>query len=177
MSGGAASKRKGSKFERDLCTKLSLWISNGKHNDLLWRSAMSGGRATRRIVTHGAQQVSGDICATHALGHNLTDFWHIEAKHVRDMQLPSLILKNTGFLATEWRRCYRQAKSHNKHPMMIVKQNLMPEIVLLDMCLWPSFMFLPHSGIALNRLSDVLSTPYLTPRRKMPDEEPEEGDY
>ena len=69
MSGGARSKAKGSAFERHVCSTLSLWISKGKHDDWLWRSAMSGGRGTRRVAKHGAQNVSGDICAVAPGGH------------------------------------------------------------------------------------------------------------
>lgn len=53
---------KGGGYERELSEKFSLWWSGGKNNELFWRSAGSGGRATVRgkkgmAVTVGA----GDI--------------------------------------------------------------------------------------------------------------------
>ena len=39
-------KQKGGEYERTVCKKLSLWVSNGTRDDIFWRSAMSGGRAT-----------------------------------------------------------------------------------------------------------------------------------
>ena len=39
-------KAKGSSFERLICKELSLWITGGEHQDVFWRSAMSGGRST-----------------------------------------------------------------------------------------------------------------------------------
>ena len=162
MSGGARSKAKGSAFERVVCAKLSLWISDGKHDDWLWRSAMSGGRGTRRELKLGAQNVSGDICAIHSGGHILTDHYHVEAKHVRNMELTSFALKGTGFLTREWKRCTRQAQSHRKTPMMIVRQNLMPEIVLLPASMIihadPIFVMSWERGCWVYLLDEMLRT-------------------
>lgn len=57
---------KGGQFERDICRTLSVWWSGGRHDDLLWRTSNSGGRATvrgrqgKRTTGH-----CGDICSTH----------------------------------------------------------------------------------------------------------------
>lgn len=171
MSGGARPKAKGSRFERRLCHVLSLWISKGKHNDLLWRSAMSGGRGTVRVAKHGAQRVSGDICSVGGEGHVLTDAFHIEAKHVKDMSLTAFALKGNGWLATEWKRCVRQAKSHAKHPMMIVKQNLCPTVVVLshDVVVAGPSIHVPKLECSLHLFDDMLSRPYVMPRLPMPD--------
>jgi hypothetical protein len=167
---GAGSKRKGSSFERSICTSLSLWISGGKHDDLLWRSAMSGGRGTRRELTRGAQQVSGDICAVAPGGHVLTNWWHIEAKHVKAMNLTSFALKGSGWMATEWKRCKRQAVSHHKLPMMIVRQNLMPEITLLQYYLYyEPLLTIPQHECFIYLLKDMLDQPYTIPRLPLRD--------
>jgi len=56
---------KGSNFERLISTRLSLWWTDGKHDDTIWRSSMSGGRATvrgrkgKRTAGH-----AGDLCST-----------------------------------------------------------------------------------------------------------------
>jgi hypothetical protein len=168
MTGGAASKRKGSAFERELCRDLSLWVSRAEHEDLFWRSAISGGRATNRVAKHGAQKVSGDICSVREEGHIFTNWWHIEAKHVRDMNLTSFALNDTGFLATEWRRCVRQATSHRKLPMLIVKQNRYPVIVVLQGGVLDSpylpLLSLPRSNCVINLFGNVIGRPYTIPR-------------
>jgi hypothetical protein len=172
VSGGARPKAKGSAFERKLCDMLSLWISRGQHDDLLWRSAMSGGRGTRREAKRGAQRVSGDICAVAPGGHVLTDYYHIEAKHVRRMEFTALALRGSGWLAKEWWRCLRQARSHNKLPMMIVRENRMPDIVLLsgaiDRPLLPLIVAKPELGCAVFLLSDLTDLAYVIPRARMP---------
>jgi hypothetical protein len=77
MSNGR-SKAKGSSFERDICKRLSLWVSDGEEQDCFWRSAMSGGRSTvanRRGVKLNRQ--AGDITSTSPEGHALTDKFFI----------------------------------------------------------------------------------------------------
>ncbi len=77
--------KKGFGYERELCRKLSLWWSTGlgigPRDDLFWRTAGSGGRATNRgkagKTTAGQY---GDICATDPLGQPLIDVIAIEAK-------------------------------------------------------------------------------------------------
>ena len=39
---------KGGNFEREMAKKLSLWASNGKHDDWIWRTSSSGARAKTR---------------------------------------------------------------------------------------------------------------------------------
>jgi len=57
--------QKGSNFERDLCKLLSLWWSEGKRDDLLWRTAGSGARATtRRKKGKQTTNATGDIMST-----------------------------------------------------------------------------------------------------------------
>jgi hypothetical protein len=117
-------KQKGAEFERDVCKKLSLWVSHGKREDLFWRSAMSGGRATvgRKKGKDHAKH-AGDISATHPDGHALTDHWYVECKSVADLKVDSWLLKEEGDLAKFWRVAIEQAEAHKLRPMMIVKQN------------------------------------------------------
>lgn len=73
---------KGSKFERDLCTQLSLWWTNNRRDDVFWRTAGSGARATSRSK-QGRQTCGqyGDICATDPIGEPLIQALTIEAKN------------------------------------------------------------------------------------------------
>ena len=72
---------KGSQFERDLCRRLSEWWTAGARDDVFWRTAGSGGRATvrrkRGKMTAGA---AGDIMATDPLGVDLMQLVTIECK-------------------------------------------------------------------------------------------------
>ena len=125
-------KQKGSSFERKICVDLSLWLSQGKQEDLLWRSAMSGGRASVAAVggKRFAQQ-AGDISAIHSLGLKLTDKFLIECKNYRDLNFTGLLMRR-GKLAEFWLETRKQAAHYKKHPLLIAKQNQQPIIVCLS---------------------------------------------
>lgn len=125
-------KQKGSAFEREVCKRLSLWLSNGTVEDCLWRSAMSGGRST---VAHAkgkrlADQ-AGDISAITPLGHTLTRVFMIECKSYRDLGFAGLPT-GRGNLAKFWIEANLQAFRYGKLPMLIAKQNKYDPLILLD---------------------------------------------
>jgi hypothetical protein len=125
-------KQKGSAFERKVCKALSQWVSAGESEDLFWRSAMSGGRATvgqRRGKSHSRH--AGDISATSREGHALTDHWYVECKAYRNLSIDSAMIKSTGFLIKFWDEAVTQAARYKKLPMLIAKQNQVPTIVLV----------------------------------------------
>lgn len=129
-SGG--SKQKGAAFERRICRALSLWISEGKEEDLFWRSAMSGGRAT--LMTKkgkGASAQAGDISAIHPAAHVLTEHFVIECKHYANLHLQNLVYGGKGGIVEFWKQVCRDAKRNDKSPMLIAKQNRCPEIICL----------------------------------------------
>jgi len=125
------SKQKGGQFERDTCVKLSHWLTGGKNKDVFWRSAMSGGRATVTRRTGQAVRQAGDICAVAAEGHVLTDRWFVELKHYRDLQLDRFLLQGTGILTRFWDKAREEARSHDKMPVLIVRQNGWPELLIM----------------------------------------------
>lgn len=132
MSHGKRSKAKGTGYERVICKRLSLWVSEGANEDLYWRSAMSGGRATvagKRGKSLARQ--AGDITATAPEGHSLTDFFYIECKAYRNLGLDRFQWLGQGTLAKFWKDTKKQAALHRRHPMMIVKQNGFPSLVIL----------------------------------------------
>ena len=60
---------KGSSFERAICKQLSLWWTGGKRDDIFWRTAGSGARATvRRRKNCATANSAGDVCALDAEG-------------------------------------------------------------------------------------------------------------
>lgn len=71
---------KGSTFEREICTELSLWWSNGKRDDIFWRhdsGSRAKGRSRKGKTTFGAY---GDIKASDPIGLPLTNACVIELK-------------------------------------------------------------------------------------------------
>ena len=72
---------KGSPFERHMCKELSLWWTGGKRDDVFWRTASSGGRATQRAKTkRGTFGQEGDVQATDPIGQPLMNLFAIELK-------------------------------------------------------------------------------------------------
>lgn len=126
-------KRKGSQYERDLCRKLSMWISSDKNPNLLWRSAMSGGRSTLAKKKGGMnKEQAGDISAIHPDGNKLTDHVYLEAKNYKDIGLANFFMGRPGTLTTFWVDTLAAAVYNEKTPMLIVKQNFYPEIVIFQ---------------------------------------------
>jgi len=125
-------KQKGAAFERKICQQLSLWVSDGEAKDLFWRSAMSGGRATvaRKRGQKLARQ-AGDVTAIAPEGHQLTEQFYIELKHVANLALARFLLEGTGKLAEFWRTACVEADAYSKSPLLIAKQNRYPTLVMV----------------------------------------------
>lgn len=123
-------KGKGSAFERTICVALSQWVTKGRHKDVFWRSSMSGGRATIHVKRGDKNRQAGDIAAVAAEGHDFTDTFFVECKHVRNLSIQGFFLTGTGPLAKFWNKVKRQARDHGKHPMIIARQNLYPTLLI-----------------------------------------------
>jgi hypothetical protein len=120
-------KSKGSAFERLVCERLSRWMSRGLRDDLLWRSAMSGGRATVK-AKKGMRNVSqvGDISAIDPQGEHLTGTFCIECKTYKDLHLDQLYVTtqySTDGLSKFWRKHCAVSLRANRLPMLVAKQN------------------------------------------------------
>jgi len=127
------SKAKGSQFEREISKSLSLFLTEGERDDILWRSHSSGGRFTQRIEkgldTHGQ---AGDITSTHPAGDLFIETFCIELKHYSDINLWSAFTgAKEGFLDF-WDQTKRQAKQSKRLPLMIVKQNYKPVLFVTN---------------------------------------------
>lgn len=128
------SKEKGSAYERNICQRLSLWVSQDKRTDVFWRSAMSGGRATLQAQRkHGKKfdAQAGDISAIHPLGALLIDHFVVDSKHYKDFNTAGLIFGQQGDLMPLWAKLVEEADGVKKEPMLICKQNRKPEIVMV----------------------------------------------
>jgi len=123
-------KGKGAGFERLICVELSKWVTNGAQTDCFWRSAMSGGRATIRHRQGIKVRQGGDICAVSSEGFAFVDYWFVECKFVRRLNLESFLLSDQGDIAKFWRVALGQARRDKKEPMIIAKQNNGPILVV-----------------------------------------------
>lgn len=122
---------KGAQFERQVCKELSLWITQGEREDIFWRSAMSGGKATRmKAAGKTAASMAGDIIATDSIGERLLKDFMVECKFYKNLNLNGLLLGLESGINGFWKVALREAKAHGKIPLLIAKQNQFPIMVL-----------------------------------------------
>jgi hypothetical protein len=132
-SGGG--NEKGGRFERLVCKRLSLWLSKGERDDLFWRSAMSGGRATlqlrqdlARIQVRKAQ--AGDLTAISQEAYDFAERMFFECKHYENLGFGRGFICESGLIWNFWQKACREALRHNKIPVLIARQNLYPIVVI-----------------------------------------------
>jgi hypothetical protein len=125
-------KQKGAQFEREVCVRLSKWLSKNTQEDVFWRSAMSGGRAT--VAAKRGKRLSnqvGDISCIHPIGNKFISTFAIECKYYADLDFKGLIT-GKGKLLEFWEEIANQAISHKKYPFLVARQNRMPTLVCLS---------------------------------------------
>lgn len=148
-------KSKGASYEREVCKQLSLWISRGLHEDIFWRSAMSGGRATvgfKSGKNHSSQV--GDISLVSPLGSKLISAFAIEVKHYADLNFTGL-LTGKGNLLKFWTEINEQASRYGKLPMMFARQNRLLPTVCLTHSGMNALDFPIHKTVIINRPHDL----------------------
>lgn len=123
-------KEKGGSFERLVATQLSKWVSHGKRDDLYWRSAMSGGRATVAKKKGTDIRQTGDICSVSPEGHILTNIYFIECKFYKNLDIANFFLERRGTLWGFWEQACKQAINHGLKPMLIAKENRRKPLLL-----------------------------------------------
>jgi hypothetical protein len=126
---------KGGAFERLVCKRLSLYVTKGRRDDVFWRTAMSGGRATVQWQRHGIVNKSqiGDITAIAPEGQSWIERFLFECKHRDDLKFASLITSCSGLLADWWLDAEKKAQRAGKQPVVIARQNRYPIILLCPM--------------------------------------------
>lgn len=146
-------KAKGSQFERDICHALSIWVSTGKHEDVFWRSAMSGGRST---VAHAKGRrlsaQAGDISCVHPAGAQFIKLFLCECKFYSDLNYSGL-LAGTGKLLQFWGETVVEAQRYDRLPLLIAKQNRLPTIIFTS--------WVGCDRLRLMRSSAVVASPVL----------------
>lgn len=163
---------KGSAFEREICVKLSGWVSNGTRNDVFWRTAMSGGRASVFKKKGTFLRQSGDITAVAIEGHKLTDEFYFELKFYKDLNFPAFFVKGGGILGQFWNTTQEEAKAFGLKPVLIVKQNRMPVLWVCRFSEMPKHWTIStkafrvqihHLGCMIYRFDDVVRSVYEKP--------------
>lgn len=165
---------KGGPYEREICKELSVWWSSGRRNDIFWRTAGSGSRATIRD-RQGLRTADsyGDIMATHESGKPLTKNFVISLKrgytgekgkkNIRHICILDLIDLNYGKkkgkpVLMEWWEELREdmRKGGRKHGMIIFRRDHRESVIAIEHevfcrirevkpCSYPLY----HSGISL----------------------------
>lgn len=165
-------KAKGAQFERVVCARFSLWVTGGADKDVFWRSSMSGGRATIHVRKGERNRQAGDITAVRPEGHLLTDNYFVECKHVRDLMIDRFFLEQSGVLWKFWQHACKQARDHERMPLVIAKQNGYPVLVVSrpnlklwgdDEPLWTS----PLARVRVSLFDALTATSYNAFKRRM----------
>ena len=125
-------KQKGAQFERDMCVTLSRWLTYGDKDDIFWRSAMSGGRATVAHNKYGkrlSNQV-GDISCIDPIGNYFISTFAPECKFYASLGYEGLLTGKSKLL-TFWDEIKKQAEIHGKYPILFARQNrMLPHVCL-----------------------------------------------
>lgn len=129
-----AKSKKGSKFERDMCKRLSLWFSHNERDDIFWRTAGSGARATVRMK-QGLMTAdsAGDISAIHPSGKKLTRMCIFELKRgysaknrsrgISILTIVDKLLKEKDPILVEWyKKLGKELKQHDRKFGFIIFQ-------------------------------------------------------
>lgn len=105
----AKSKRKGGSFERDVCKAISLAWTGGARDDLFYRTASSGGRATGRARRgKTTANAAGDVAAMDPDGFPLLKAFSFEIKRGYNSHTIQDLLDGMGAVPL-YRKWIRQA--------------------------------------------------------------------
>ena len=125
MAAKVNSKKKGSKWERDICKFMKSWTGYE-----FSRTPASGG-----LRWHKKDDIVSDvICTDEKHGHRFP--MAIEAKFYHDLRFEHILLGNDSCKIMEfWAQANRDAERAKKLPMLIMRYNNMPKMeafVMLD---------------------------------------------
>lgn len=141
-----AKSKKGPKFERDICKQLSLWWTNGKRDDVFWRTSGSGARATTRMKQKECTAFSaGDLGCIDPVGIPFIEQNLVEIKRGYTDTYKAVKNKKTGkwgvrktnpgidllacldspknkknLLIDWWKKAEKEMIDHNRHRIFII---------------------------------------------------------
>lgn len=103
---------KGADFERRICKEISLWWTKGKHDDIFWRTVLSGGRATiRKKKGKRTKGQFGDITATDPIGQPFLDLITVEVKKgYNRATIGDILDKGPHNVSQQWEKFLQQVQ-------------------------------------------------------------------
>jgi hypothetical protein len=155
------SKAKGAGFDIKICRALSKWINGIEQPEIFWRTATSGGRASRAAKLGMNVGMHGDIMSLDEKGKWLTNVFFFECKSYSKIDF-SLFLEGKGNVVAWWKKCTQQAKDANKWPVLIMKQNGSDTYVMFftDMSMFSEFTLQDVSRIEIKNEERVTIVPF-----------------
>lgn len=151
-------KSKGGSFEREICKKLSLWVSANTRDDIFWRSAMSGGRASVKFKK-GEQNLTqqGDISAIDPGGHFFIEKFIVECKFYKNLYLENLIFNTSkNGVISFWNTLIKLTAASNKIPFLVAKQNHKNPILLTSLEVRRILKYYNYKDIAVGNFSEMV---------------------
>lgn len=135
-------KLKGNKFQWKISKLLSLWWTNNERDDVFIPTGSSGARATNRFK-QGKKTLNqdADITSVDSDGFQFIKKFSIECKFYKKFSLNHLIYKNNDDLSKWWLQASGDAERDNKHPLLILRQNNFPEIIIFEYLLYTSHFY------------------------------------
>jgi len=161
---GKLSNTKGSVFEREICKQLSLWLTEGKRDDVFWRTACSGGRATNRAK--GNKKTSGgygDITFLNPAGESLLKLFCFElkcgyskqkskGKVISVLSYIDCFGKGKTILELFWEQAIESTEQAGAHfPIVIFKRDLHKVCVMVP----KSFLYVAERCFGDHKLSNI----------------------
>ncbi len=148
---------KGGSFERQICKKLGLWWTGGEREDIFWRTAGSGARATmRKKQGKKTANQEGDICATDPIGQPLIDIVTIELKCGYNSWTIKELLdskKKETILQKFFTQCRREQEGRKCVGWwLITRQDRKAEMIFFNT---KFFVWLVKRGIKIKRKSHI----------------------
>jgi len=127
------SKNIGNNYEREVAKKLSLWLSEGKNDDVCWRDLGSGSRATVRSKQGKDTTRHGDFVPTDLEYKWMFDLFCIDSKSYKEWNPIFINEKNmkSNSILNQWIKVCKE--SQEKIPMMIchIRDRKTPEFAIV----------------------------------------------
>ena len=129
---GKKSAHKGGGYERAIASELSLWLTDDSTEDAVWRSASSGGRATRQLSGGDRPEAHvGDLIAVLPEAVPFFDVFCVECKRVKALQWRVMFKSPKCNIRLFWEQAVQQAVSVDKQPLLIMREDNGVDLVAL----------------------------------------------
>jgi hypothetical protein len=131
----SAAKAKGSDFERVMCKRISVWLSGGESDDLIWRNK---GQPNRSIKGRRRLEQFGDAHAIAGAAEWFMNRYNIEFKNVVELDLLEQVdkpKKKESLILTHWKQCRRDANDTDRRPLLIQKRSFGEPFIMCEMFL------------------------------------------